>query len=151
MTSNSRGRTLIGGAAVTIVVLAGFTLVHYRNAHARQEQVRTIGADWRQRGLLSQQDYVRLHASQDTVVQTHTLSDKELDWLLATMEHSPSPIVHARVLGILATMANPPASQKERINTAIVPLLQSRNALDSHYALRVQRKLGLSTTTPRPL
>lgn len=144
MKNNVQRRTLVAGTVLMLVVLALFTFVRYRAAQARQEEVRKIGADWQQSGLLPENDYVRLHALGHSAVQTHTISDQDLDWSLDKMKHSQSPIVHARVMGMLSALVNLPSSQKGRINTAITPLLQSRSDLDRRYALRVQRLLNLS-------
>ncbi len=146
MSSGTSKRKLIIGGAVAAVVIAAAVIgfVRYQNARAHEREVRKIGALWQQEGLMTQAEYVELRRISDAVVQHHTVSDAELDWLLATMRQSQEPTVHARVLGILSTLKNPPAGQRDKIASAIVPMLQSKAELDRRYAARVQRNLGLA-------
>lgn len=137
-------KILIAVGIVLVIAAAVVGFVRYRSAAAHQQVIRQIGAEWQQEGLLSQDDYVKLSQIKDSVVQTRTISDQDLDWLLATMQQSQDSVVHARVLGILSTLANPPAPQKQKIAAAVAPMLQSQNELDRHYAMRVQKHLGLA-------
>jgi hypothetical protein len=143
MKSNLQRRVLVTGLALVMAVLASFAMQQYLQQPAPDEETPTVGADWQQRGLLSEQEYVRVRGLGQVVVRTGTLSDHNLDWLLDTMQRSSSSIVHARVLGVLLALRNPPAAQKARIKTAITPLLQSRDPLDRRYAYRLQNKLAL--------
>ena len=144
MNSDIRRWTLGGGIALLTAAIAMFALMHYRGVQAEQSEARRIGADWQQRGLLSQQDYVRLRGLGHAVVTTRRLSDADVNWLLATLAQSPSTVAHARILTILSTLDHPSAPQKERIKQAITPLLQSRDVLEQQSAERVQSKLALS-------
>jgi hypothetical protein len=148
MQSLARKPVWIAGAALVAILFAGFGFSRYRSAQTKQAQeqaqIRQIGADWQQEGLLSQQDYVTLRGFASEVVRTRSLSDGDLDWLLSTMARSSSAIVHARVLGILCALSNPPAAQKMKIKAGIAPMLRDGNILDERYARRVQQKLSLS-------
>jgi hypothetical protein len=136
-------RALATGLGLVAILLASFALQRYTSPPAREEQSLTVGAEWERNGWLSEKEYVRLRGLGQSVVQTNTISDQDLDWALARMQQSSSSIVHARVLGVLDALRNPPASQKARVKKAIAPLLQSRDVLDRRYAYRVQNTLAL--------
>ena len=153
MRSGTSKRKLIIGGAIAAVVIAAAVIgfVRYQSARAHEREVREyetkirqIGGLFEAVGLLSQADYVKLREIGDAVVDRHTVSDAELDWLLATMRQSHETIVHARVLAILLDLKNPPPDQKEKIASAIVPMLQSKNEVFRRCAARIQRNLGLS-------
>jgi hypothetical protein len=137
-------RWLLGGViAVLILAIAGSALLRSRRAQADREEAQRIGAEWQQTGMLAQADYVRVrelgHAA-----DKGPLSDADVDWLLTTLTKTSSTIAHARILTVLSTLGHPAASQKQRIQQAITPLLQSRDLLERRSAERVQSRLALA-------
>jgi hypothetical protein len=155
MTSYLQRRALATGLGLVVIALAALALERSSNRPAPPAAAPGyprsgwMGADWQQRGLLSEPDYGRLRGIGRSVTQTRKVSDQELDWLLATMGRSRSSIMHARVLGILSALGTGAqrrqgaASQKGRIRTAIAPLLPSPDLLERRYAQRVQSHLAL--------
>jgi hypothetical protein len=137
-------RWLLGGIiAVLILAIAGSALQRSRRAQAERAEAQRIGAEWQQNGMLAQADYVRVRELGHAATKGR-LSDADVDWLLTTLTKTPSTIAHARILTVLSTLDHSPASQKQRIQQTITPLLQSGDLLERRSAERVQSKLALA-------
>lgn len=144
MARNVGVRALCWVVPVALAAALGFGYMRYKAAEGRQRQVRSIGAEWQQLYQLPQADYVRLISIKDSVVKTRSIDDSDLDWLLDQLGQGKNTVVRARILGVISTATNSSEAQKRRIAPAVIPLLQSRDALDRHYAASVQRKLRLA-------
>src|ERR1051326_1476373 len=94
MSGKARKWVLVGGTVLVLAVLGLIGVIQWRSEHARQEAIGVAAADWQRRGLLARDDYARLATIGHSVAARHTLSDQELEWLLAQMNRSQSPIVH---------------------------------------------------------
>jgi hypothetical protein len=134
--------TYITGLLAVLVVVSPVvaTVVYVHHSHLEAERLQ-IGADWQEQGLMSQQNYVRLRLVADGIRRTGSISDADLEWLLSLVDQSPSPIVHARVLGVFTILKAIPKNQKKQIRESIAPLLKSTDPLDRRYSRRVQSVL----------
>jgi hypothetical protein len=131
LVTRSRGGEHLGGTAVHAGPLTPAELA--RNAANSQ------AAGW-----MSSQDYTTLHAVQQRVISTGTISDADLDWSLALLRRSADPLPRAKVMGMFRSRLHASPSQKERIRAAIEPLLSSADHLDQQYARSAMRGLRLA-------
>ncbi|MBV9850126.1 MAG: hypothetical protein JO250_10675 [Armatimonadetes bacterium] len=139
---NKRLLTAMGASILCATALTGAGLA--QQAPRQQDdpkQIAAIGMDYQREGVMSQRDYIRLRKITSSVRAAHAISSSDLNWSLALLKRSPSPLAHARVMAMLGLVHPMPATQRKEISSAIAPFLSSKDKLDRLAATRLQRRL----------
>ena len=136
----TRPAPVILGTLSALIIL---TAVGCSHQTAEQKEAQRLGADMQQRGIMSQQDYVKVREMAHQVSASHTLSDSDLDWDLAFLKRSDNGIARARALTVISEINAPSQAQRAKISPVVTPYLSSPDELTRTYAKRVQRHGGL--------
>ena len=110
---------------------------------ASPQEIKKMGTDMQNRGLMTQTDYVKVRALGHQVSTTHIISDADLDWDLVFLKRSNNGIARARALTVISEIDPVSDAQKAKISPVVTPLLSSPDSLTRRYAQRVQRHGGL--------
>jgi len=134
---------------LSFIAIIGVTTYALRFGHERrdgsQSEVRLkIGKRFEADGIMSCENYLKLHRIIDGTLKSRSISDTDLDWsiaLLSSQTKYPS-IVHAKVLATFSLVKSWPPSEEQKVFQVTVGILTAPKAsnLDKKYCAMV---LGL--------
>lgn len=103
-----------------------------------------IGQSNERRGVMSSEDYSRWEHMGDKDGMVAHISDDDLDWAISVMRKpSTNPtIVHMRVMGLFLTVQAFTDVQRQKIKTAVTPLLSSADTEDVKWAKAVLKRIS---------
>jgi hypothetical protein len=90
----------------------------------------------------SHKDRVQIEKITKKTHITKSISDSDLNWSLNELKTSKDITSRVRVLGYLLFIENFGIGQKQKIDFAINPLLQSKYPLDVTWAKKVKQHIG---------
>ncbi len=119
---------------VSITIIGIVVWRSWPTSPARQN-TRHLGNKLQEQGIETQSDYIRFKQIETQIKQTKSISDSDLEWMLALMKKpSTHPeIVVPDVLAVIDLLKIMTPSQKQSIFDAAVPLLTSNSSTDTYH------------------
>lgn len=108
----------------------------HRQAQKVAPDAATIDRSWAKAGIMSFSDSQHIRQLHEKVLRGGTLDDSDIDWLIAVL-HKPSTAPtdsHTTVMATLA-MGRPTPAQRQKIRSAVTPLLTREYPDDTRYHL----------------
>lgn len=143
--TQSKRMMLVGVLSFAVALLMTLGVRSYLQQKAAETQIRTIGAGMQRSGEVSQNEYIRVRTLRSSMLAGQNLSDEDFDWCLSILSQTrPHSVVNsnknAMMIGILLRLPennDVTPERKERLYTAVAPLLRSKEQLDRAYALNL--------------
>lgn len=150
---------MLGVGLIIVTVVALVVLHNLQTANSKQAFYQGMAHHQEAEGILPATEQMHIFAIRDKVTASHSISDEDLNWVLDKLKANSAPgklqaLARADLLEPISALegASVPASQKDRIFKAVVPMLSKDppfdGLLDKTRASNVMRSINDKRAIP---